>query len=208
MARKQQLVMFDFDGVLVNTLEMALAINQEIRPTMTREEYLRKHEGNVLAAFDTLSDARQSGIDFFAEYHKRLRHHEVIPALAELIRDFARRYVLVIVSSTSTQIIREYLTQQRLDVYFDAIVGKEVSPSKIVKLAMVCAQYRRVPAECAFITDTLGDLREAAAAGVPTIAVTWGYHPAATLARGNPVALVYTPDQLRQVILALVGEVA
>ena len=63
----------------------------------------------------------QSGIDFFAEYHKRLRHHEVIPALAEVIHDLARRYVLVIVSSTSTQIIREYLTQQRLKVYFDDI---------------------------------------------------------------------------------------
>jgi len=204
MASKQKLVMFDFDGVLVNTLDMALAINQEIRPAMTREEYLHKHEGNVLAAFDTLSDAMQSGIDFFAEYHKRLRHHEVIPALAEVIRDLARRYVLVIVSSTSTQIIREYLTQQRLEVYFDDILGKDVAPSKTTKLTMVCAQHRLVPAECAFITDTLGDLREAAAAGVPAIAVTWGYHPAETLARGNPAPLVHTPDQLRKVITALV----
>jgi len=105
---------------------------------------------------------------------------------------------------STTQIIREYLTQQCLEVYFADILGRDVDPSKTTKLAMVCAQRGLAPAECAFITDTLGDLLEAAAAGVPTIAVTWGYHTAETLARGNPTAVVHTPDQLRDVFIALV----
>ena len=204
MESKQKLVIFDFDGVLVNTLDMALAINKEIRPTMTKEEYLRKHEGDVLSAFDTLRDAIHTGIDFFTEYHKRLRHHDVIPELAEIVRDLAKRYVLVIISSMLTQTIREYLTQQRLAVYFDDVLGKDVVPSKTTKLVMVCAQRGFAPAQCAFITDTLDDLRAAAEAGVPSIAVTWGYHTAETLARGNPAALVHTPDRLRNVIISLV----
>jgi phosphoglycolate phosphatase len=143
-------------------------------------------------------------MDFFDEYRNRLGHHGVPPELAEIVRDLAQQHMLVIISSMPTQIIREYLTQQGLGVYFADILGRDVDPSKTTKLTMVCAQRGLAPAECAFITDTLGDLLEAAAAGVPTIAVTWGYHTAATLARGNPAAVVHTPDQLRDVIIALV----
>ena len=46
------------------------------------------------------------------------------------------------------------------------------------------------------ITDTLGDLREASAVDLKTIAVTWGYHDEETLRKGNPAALVDNPAEL------------
>ena len=47
-----------------------------------------------------------------------------------------------------------------------------------------------------FITDTLGDIREAAQVAIPAIGVTWGFHPRARLEKGNPLVIVDTPKEL------------
>jgi beta-phosphoglucomutase-like phosphatase (HAD superfamily) len=58
---QQKLVMFDFDGVLVDTLEMALAINQEIH---SAKKPLAR--GNPAALVHT-SDQLRKGITVLVE---------------------------------------------------------------------------------------------------------------------------------------------
>jgi phosphoglycolate phosphatase len=66
----------------------------------------------------------------------------------------------------------------------------------VEKIKMVFNKYGVSANNCLFVTDTLGDLLEAEKTGVEGIGVTWGFHGAETLKRGNPVALVDTPDEL------------
>jgi phosphoglycolate phosphatase len=47
-----------------------------------------------------------------------------------------------------------------------------------------------------YIGDTAGDIREARAAGVRTVAVTWGWHSRERLAATQPDFLVDTPEEL------------
>jgi phosphoglycolate phosphatase-like HAD superfamily hydrolase len=48
-----------------------------------------------------------------------------------------------------------------------------------------------------FITDTLGDLKEAAKVGLPAIAVSWGVHSPDRLGQGNALMIVHTVEELR-----------
>jgi phosphoglycolate phosphatase len=53
--------------------------------------------------------------------------------------------------------------------------------------------------DCLFITDTLGDIKEAHHMKVPTVAVTWGYQSIETLKKGAPPRIVNTPQELLSV---------
>jgi phosphoglycolate phosphatase-like HAD superfamily hydrolase len=50
------------------------------------------------------------------------------------------------------------------------------------------------------ITDTVGDVREADAAGVKSIAVTWGYEKKVDFDTIKTQAIVHTPKELKQAI--------
>ena len=54
--------------------------------------------------------------------------------------------------------------------------------------------------DCVYITDTLGDMREAGAHHMGTIGCSWGVHDRATLERGLPFRIVDQPAELRDAV--------
>ena len=56
-----------------------------------------------------------------------------------------------------------------------------------------------------FVTDTLGDLREADQAGVPTIAVTWGAHGKEHFSAGSYPNLIAVVDSIPELDAILEG---
>ncbi len=61
----------------------------------------------------------------------------------------------------------------------------EVSKSKVEKFTMIKDRYGVDKSDMLFITDTLGDVREAYIADVSTVVVTWGAHDASYFKREN-----------------------
>lgn len=55
---------------------------------------------------------------------------------------------------------------------------------------MLFQKYRYSPADCLFVTDTLGDILEAQEVGVRTVAVDFGYHPRSLLEEGEPWKII------------------
>ncbi len=79
-------------------------------------------------------------------------------------------------------------------------MGADVHKSKVEKIKMVFEKYSIGPKDCIFITDTLGDMREAEKTGIDAIGVTWGFHKIETLEQGEPFRLVETPPALATAI--------
>lgn len=65
---------------------------------------------------------------------------------------------------------------------------------------MALTQFGVSENESLFITDTLGDMREAANAGLKSIGVSWGFQRRETLLKGDPHAIVDTPEELFSVL--------
>ncbi len=124
----------------------------------------------------------------------------VFDGMGEVVSLLSKRYTLAINSSTMGGIVDDFLKQKQLREYFSEINGPEVSMSKVDKFNKVFRDFGAMPKDCVFVTDTLGDLREAQIADVPSIAVTWGYHDLTRLKQGDTIAIVNTPNDLERVI--------
>ena len=197
-AIREHLILFDFDGVIANIRPAIFAYLKRYNPLLTNEELLYLFEGNIYKTSRHLNYGADEEVWMY--YRENLLHAAPFQGIVPAIEDLEARYSLIMTSSGKSNIIREYLDQHGIANHFIEIMGGEVHESKIEKMNMVFTKYGITAEDCLFVTDTLGDLREAAHVHVPTIAVTWGFHSAETLRRGNPIGLVETPGLLVEAI--------
>jgi phosphoglycolate phosphatase len=116
--------------------------------------------------------------------------------MVDLIKSIGNDYWLAVVTSSINSPVQAYLEKHELSRYFDDIMGADIHKSKVRKIQMALKKYDLEPQDALFITDTLGDMREADKAAVESIGVTWGFHDADHLSRGAPMALVHSPQEL------------
>ncbi len=198
------LFLFDFDGVLVDSLdlyhEMVTRCLERIGTPIvkSKEDYLALFDGNF---YESMAAA---GVDL-ARYAEAAReiipkldfgamkpYDGLIPVLAALAKD----NILAVVSSNGYRTISTMLDQFGFAPYFREIFGADFQLSKKEKIAHALEKYG-IPGKRAFyIGDTAGDIGEARAAGVRSVAVTWGWHSRERLAAVHPDFLVDTPEGL------------
>lgn len=197
---KSKFILFDFDGVIADSFDVAFETVKTICPAITVEDYQKRFEGNINEVNhpETFhNEACNHDLNWFDIYMPKMKERaKLFPGMKELILELEKKYMLVIISSTLTFPIEEFLTQHHMREHFDWVMGNDVHKSKVEKIKMVFDTYNAKPEDCIFITDTLGDMHEAERMNVPSIGVTWGFSTSEALRRGNPITLVNTPDEL------------
>lgn len=188
-------LILDFDGVIGDTEEMNLAVIQDLHPDTDHNAIVEHHMGNVYEStkipFTTASTEA-----YFRMYGKRLMVQHVERALPHLHALNGMGYQLHIVTSNCEQAIWKVLMKADVAHAFQYILGKGAHTSKVVKLTRLLALLKIKPYETVFITDTAGDILEARTVGIPTLAVTFGYHSREILAPLNPTYLVDSWDAI------------
>ena len=121
---------------------------------------------------------------------------QIMPEMKDIIIGLKKNYTLIVISSTITSPIQEFLEEHDLANHFAQIMGNDIHKSKVEKMKIVFEKYAVEAKNCVFITDTLGDMREAEKMGIGTIGITWGFHTPETLLRGKPFRLVEKPKDL------------
>jgi len=192
-------ILFDFDGVIVDSFQPAFEVSRMLRPWMnfTENDYRKCFEGNVYEEFLKI-DKKQEVTDkqFFKIYIPRLFQLPVIKGIPKTLKMLSKKYRLIIISSTISSPISEWLDRHGLAEYFSEIMGGDVRKIKLEKIKMIFEKYGINSDDCVFITDTLGDLREAKNAGLNCLVVTYGFHSKDTLKKGNPVGFIKTPQDI------------
>lgn len=200
------LLLFDFDGVLVDSLDVyektvtdcLNAIGQPL--TRGREEFLELFEGNF---YQSLVD---KGVDMkkFEEASvsilTQVNYAAMKPfdAIRPVLRRLKQNHPLVVISSNDTPTIREALRLYDFEGIFDDILGSDFMYSKKEKILYVIRKYSVTLQDIYYIGDTTGDIKEGKEAGVKTVGVTWGWHSKALLAASRPDYLFDTPEELLQ----------
>jgi phosphoglycolate phosphatase len=204
MIKARSLLLFDFDGVLVDSLglysEAVRLILERIGTPIveSRADYLELFDGNFyesmaargvnLAAFSGAAKEILPGMD----YSTMKPYPGLIPVLSALQKDA----LLAVVSSNSGPIIEKALNVFGFAPYFQDILGSDFLFSKQEKIGHALSRYGAAPGCTYYIGDTTGDIREAKAAGVLSVGAAWGWHGREKLATATPDFLIDTPVEL------------
>ena len=198
--------MFDFDGVIVDSFSLCLDSTRTFKlPDIDVETYRRLFDGNVYKTERSLRGQSKPPVidhELFEYYTKGLMKLNLYQGMDSVLSAL-QEHEMPIISSSLTNSIETFLQKKSIRETFSAVYGADVHFDKAVKIEMALQKAGVRSEEAVFITDTLGDIREAAKVNVPSIAVTWGFQKEANLKKGNPKAIVKTPEELLKAIQSI-----
>lgn len=190
---KTRLVIFDLDGTLLDTIgDLAVACNAVLAlrglPQHSYEEYctyvgngiMRLVERALPDELRTPENVALVRADFVRYYTEHIdTYTKPYDGIAELLRDLVRRGVQVAVASNKFQagtekLIRLFFPEVPFAVVFGQRPGVPLKPdpavvNEILALTGVAAD------EALYVGDSGIDIQTAAAAGVRSVGVTWGF---------------------------------
>lgn len=170
------------DGVLFDTIPYARMVFLERHPGVTEQMYNEIHTGNYheeakkyshLKIKETEEEYTKHRID----YAEKKSTAVLFKGMKSVLEDFHRQgYVLAINTNAYNKNCLPLLENAGIKNLFDFIATAELSTDKVEKFKLIQNKYKTENKDLLFITDALGDVRDADVAGIPTVAVTWGVH--------------------------------
>ncbi len=206
------LILFDFDGVLADTLDDLIRFGQEVCNELNVKHVVTKDDLGNLETMSFASFGRACGVpehlvdEFVQRCLKRFAEKKsppaIFPGLDTVVRDFAVSNTLAIITTNSSQNVHAFLVEHGLDECIHAVYGVDTPGSKAQKISIARDQCSaETPQDAVFmIGDSLSDIGAAKEAGVTSVAVTWGHQSIDRLLRGNPDHVVNFPHELIEVI--------
>ena len=201
-----KIIIFDFDGVIVDTTKLAYEFTKWEWPEITEEQHAAMFDGNIFEAIDHMPPSTRTKEEkavYREEVHlpgkKKIMPYE---GMHDVIAALSKKYTLVINSSSTEHDIEDYLSSHEMGEFFTRVYGKETSRNKVEKFNAIMKDFDVTKEECVFITDTLGDVLEAQVLEIPTIVATYGYQKEPTFDTIRPKlkAVVHTPEEILQII--------
>jgi phosphoglycolate phosphatase len=213
LVKPTKLLIFDYDGVLVDSLETVWKIYCDYRETYKMPVLASKDDIRPLFDKNIFETFRGMGISPYRLYRlsrefKRLQllYKEQLrpfPGMESVISRLAKQpeLQLAIISSNDSSIVHWFLRRYKLEKAFHYVLGGDTHRSKIKKIRSLIKRLKMQPQGVYYIGDTIGDIEEGKKAGVHTVAVTWGYHNKAKLVAAQPEQVADTPEALESMLL-------
>lgn len=199
-----RLVVFDFDGTLVDSMADSIRIFQQIGPDLGLKPF---HDLEAARHTPTRKLLKEVGVTFWkmpkvvrafrsavAEHAHELKLHlGIADALARLHGGGIR---LGILSSNDEANIRRCLGANGVEHHFSFIVGHPQLFGKARALRRIRKRERIEREQMVYVGDETRDVDAARRAGIISGAVAWGYHAPELLERTSPTVFFRVPDDL------------
>ncbi|MBN2377812.1 MAG: HAD family hydrolase [Sedimentisphaerales bacterium] len=199
----QKIIMFDFDGVIVDSLEIFRSNFTAVCKKSGHQQFSDNDRFLDLLNGNFYEEIANSGIplEIISDIYKNLElgidqtgpKMRFFDGITDMLNILTQNHTLIIITSNSTPVVENFFADNHITSITE-ILGADKETSKVKKIQ---SQIRRFPnAEYYYIGDTLGDMIEGQKAGARTIAVSWGWHSVEKLSTANPYKIVYTTKEL------------
>ncbi len=213
-----RLVMFDLDGTLMDSVPDLAAAVDKMLMLLGHEpagiERVRDWVGNgsrVLVRRALAGHYEHAGVGedetdaalalFMQAYAGAHELTSVYPGVVDCLDWLRERGVaLAVITNKPAQFVAPLLDEKGLGGYFGWLVGGDTLPQQKpdpAALFWVMGQVGATPAESLFIGDSRNDVLAARAAGVPCVAVSYGYNHGRPIDEEEPQLVL---DDLRQLV--------
>jgi len=195
---KNLVLIFDFDGTIADTLNFIRTIFDFPRTKGFDWEDL-KNKG-AKEAFKSLGISLAE-IPFVLKRVRSILHQEVgkikpIKGMEKALPEIkTRSSQLGILTSCPQETVEKFLEINNLN-FFDFIYSESDIFNKAKRLDNLLKEKRLDPQRVFYVGDETRDVEAAKAAGVKTIAVTWGFNSERILKEQDPDYLVRQPQEL------------
>lgn len=215
--RLPRLVMFDLDGTLLDSVpDLAAAVDsmlQQLGLPVAGVEQVRNWVGNgARVLVERALESQRQGVPatgdneaalalFMQAYADNHRFTSVYPGVFECLDWLrAQQIELAVITNKPERFVGPLLEEKGLDGYFRWVIGGDTLAQQKPDPAALLHVMREagVPAgECLFVGDSRNDVLAARAAGVPCVAVSYGYNHGRPIAEEAPDLLL---DDLRDML--------
>jgi len=203
------LILFDFDGVLADTLADMLHFAQEVCDELGVKHTVVQTDLSELEvmSFATLGRACETPEDLVDEFARRCMGKfaekksppAIFDGLGEVVRKLVESHLLAVVTGNTKGNVRAFLEEHGLEGCFRAVYGVDMPGSKVEKILMAKSQFAAEGEAVFMVGDSLSDVRAAREAGVKSIAVSWGHQSVERLVGAVPDHVVRLPEELIEI---------
>lgn len=210
--RKLDLIVFDWDGTLMDSTALIVAAIQAAcrdvgvpEPDRERASYVIGLSllGAMAAIAPDLDPASHARLAERYRYHFLARDHELMlfegaRSLLEELRE--RGYLLAVATGKARQGLNRVLASSGLNALFHATRCADESFSKPhpAMLLELMDELQVVPERTVMVGDTTHDLLMARNAGVAALGMSYGAHPVEELRAEAPLAIHHSIAELRE----------
>lgn len=209
----QKAIFFDLDGTLTDSGEgiincATLALEHFGIPVPSREEmgvFVGPPLDQTFIKFGIPAEKAQEAIDVFRSRYLVVGKFENAPypgihQLLEKLKEQGHR--LFVATSKPEETALEVLHKFELAQYFEVICGATMDGSRVHKADVIAYLLGKIGAQeqVLMVGDTEFDVTGAAAHGIKTIGVSWGYGKVAAMEQAGAIAIAHSMDELEQLI--------
>jgi len=199
---KKEVIIFDFDGVLYDSISLVREDMYTKYPNLKESDFLKIFEGDFWDGIQKIKDKYGEAKSSDTSLIKLTG--TLFNGIPELINKLKDHYILLINSSSKIVNILEPLERNMINDCFKGVYGKESGINKIEKFQKIFHEQNIQPEKTIFITDSIGDIKDAETLKIDTIAVTWGIHKEADFKkteRTNLIGIVNTIQELEKILI-------
>ena len=206
-------ILFDLDGTLTDSGEgiiksSAMVLEKFGLPVPSYEE-MRVFVGPPLHETFHKFGVPEEQCDDAVELY-RVRYNTVglfenfpYPGIRELLEALkAQGHRLFVATSKPEEMSVRILEHFDLAKYFEIICGATLDRSRLEKSDVIAYLFQQAgnAENCIMVGDTVFDVVGAAAHGIPTIGVAWGYGKVEDMKNAGAAAIAETPEQLLELL--------
>lgn len=202
-------ILFDLDGTLTDSGEgiincAKMTLERFGLPIPSPDElrtFVGPPLGDSFIKYGVPADRVEEAIAVFRSRYLPIGKFEnhPYPGIQELLETLkAQGHKLYVATSKPEVTAVEVLEHFNLASFFDRICGATFDQSRVSKSDVIAFLLEQIGADtdAVMVGDTAFDVTGAAAHGIPTIGVSWGYGKVADMKKAGAAAIADTPEML------------
>lgn len=204
----KKVIIFDFDGTLVDTFEIAFKCMNKLAPKykfklLNEKELIKLRDKSFKDIIKEDLKLKWYQLPFFIRDIQKIMKEEIKTVkfhkdLIPVLKTLSKTHQLFILSSNHKEIIKLELEKNNLDVFKAVYSGsslfkKEKSILKLIKM------FNLVKEDCIYVGDETRDIEACKIIYVKIISVSWGFNSREILFKHNPDYLIDKPKELLKI---------
>ena len=204
------LILFDFDGVLADTLGDLLQFGQEVCDELGVKHVATTDDLDSLEIMSFATYGRQLEVpehlvDEFvsgctARFIQKPHPPKIFDGMTQVIEELSAHHTIGIVTGNATRAVENFLLENGIRQCVSAIFALDQPGSKSEKILRAKGQLAGNTKDFYYAGDAVSDIHAARETSVKSIAVSWGHQSLGRLVKAKPDYIVHSPKELMEVI--------